>query len=120
MTDKKSDESDVSTVYVRRDEQGAVQSLSLVQDDWHAEALSTQSDALKDFSQRIAALSNPMQASDLGLARVLEDLIDLLVDKQLLRYTDLPQEACSKLQARRQMRGSIRSLKLIGDEDGLI
>jgi len=42
--------------------------------------------------------------SDLGLARVLEDLIDLLIEKGAFRFTDLPEAAQSKLIARRGFR----------------
>lgn len=106
--------------FVRRDAEGRIQSVSLQADEWHQQALPAQCDELLGFAQRMAASSNPMVATDLGLARVLEDVIDLLVAKQVLRYTDLPTEARSKLQARRELRGSMRSLNLLGDEDDVI
>ena len=109
-----------ATRFVRRDSEGRIQSVSLQPDEWHPESLPAQSDELLGFAQRMAGAANPMEATDLGLARVLEDVIDLLVAKQILRYTDLPAEARSKLQARRELRGSMRSLNLLGDEDGII
>lgn len=42
--------------------------------------------------------------SDLALARVLEDLIDLLIEKGTIRFTDFPEAAQKKLLARRGLR----------------
>jgi len=42
--------------------------------------------------------------SDLGLARVLEDLIELLIEKKLLMFTDFPAGAQQKLLDRRGFR----------------
>lgn len=63
-----------------------------------------------------------LAATDLGLARVVEDLIDLLIEKDALRFTDLPVPAQEKLLKRRNLRASLNSLHLLSDkeEDGLI
>ncbi len=42
--------------------------------------------------------------SDLGLARVMEDLVDLLIDKNLINFTDFPEGAQKKLLERRGLR----------------
>ena len=55
--------------------------------------------------------------SDLALARVLEDLIDVLIDRQVLRFTDLPQAAQDKLVQRRSLRDDVRRLQLLEDDD---
>ena len=53
--------------------------------------------------------------------RVLEDLIDVLVNKGVINLTDLPPQALEKLSQRRRVRHRLRdSLDLIQDEDGLI
>ncbi len=51
-----------------------------------------------------AANKKDMLESDLGLARVLEDLIDLLIEKGAFRFTDLPEAAQKKLLSRRGLR----------------
>lgn len=51
-----------------------------------------------------AAAKKDMLESDMGLARVLEDLIDLLIDKNVFRFTDLPEAAQRKLLSRRGLR----------------
>jgi hypothetical protein len=68
------------------------------------------------------ATANPLAATDLGLARVVEDLIDLLIDHDVMRFTDLPAAAQEKLLKRRGLRASLGNLHLLGDdeEQGLI
>lgn len=56
--------------------------------------------------------------TDTGLARVLEDLIDVLIGKGLLQFTDLPEPAQRKLLTRRSTREQLsHSLKLLPGED---
>ena len=58
--------------------------------------------------------------SDLGLARVLEDLIDVLIDKNVITFTDLPAEAQNKLLKRRGLRSSFSYVEtLFSEEDDL-
>ena len=55
---------------------------------------------------------------DSGLVRVLEDLIDVFIERNVLRITDLPAEAQQKLFDRKHFRSLIgeKSLKLFGAE----
>jgi len=48
-----------------------------------------------------------LQQSDLDLVRVVEDLIELLVDKSLIMFTELPQPAQQKLLGRKRARESL-------------
>jgi hypothetical protein len=69
--------------------------------------------------QKIEALSQ----SDTGLARVLEDVIDVLINRGVIQFTDLPDQAQLKLLERRQTRASLANrLQLLPDEgdNGLI
>jgi len=56
---------------------------------------------------------------DADLVRVLEDLIDVLIQRNVLRVTDLPVEAQQKLFNRKHLRSSMKhyALKLFGDAD---
>jgi len=54
-----------------------------------------------------AAVANAVDEwvqADLALARVLEDLIDVLIDKNMINFTDFPEGAQKKLLSRRGMR----------------
>ena len=65
--------------------------------------------------------SNPddlLSESDTGLARVLEDLVDVLITRGTIQFTDLPEAAQAKLLERRQTRANrSQRLKLLPDED---
>ena len=56
---------------------------------------------------------------DADVVRVLEDLIDVLIARQVLRITDLPVQAQEKLYARKSFRDRkpAQALRLYGDED---
>jgi len=56
--------------------------------------------------------------SDLGLARVLEDLIQALIDKKVIMFTDFPPGAQEKLRARRGLRREFSVVEeLFGEQD---
>ena len=65
--------------------------------------------ALKAFIQQNipdagAGAQEDWMQSDLGLARVIEDLIEVLIDKKLIMFTDFPEGAQKKLLNRRGLR----------------
>jgi hypothetical protein len=61
--------------------------------------------------------SNPLAESDTGMARVLEDLIDVLITRGHIQFTDLPEAAQAKLLERRQTRANLtHRLNLLPDE----
>lgn len=45
---------------------------------------------------------------DASLVRVIEDLIDVLISRNVIRVTDLPQEAQGKLSDRKRFRSQVR------------
>lgn len=67
------------------------------------------------FCGLLTESANPLSPSDLGLVRVLEDLIDLLIDRAVIRFTDLPPAAQAKLMARR---GTREAMHRLGSLDG--
>jgi hypothetical protein len=55
---------------------------------------------------------------DADLIRVIEDVVDVLIDRGLLRLTDLPPEAQRKLMTRKGARARLRhGLNLLGPDD---
>lgn len=81
-----------------------------------------ESRATPDKAQAPKAVQQEMQALDVGFIRVLEDLIDALIENGSVRLTDLPPQAQEKLNQRKRTRQRLRnSLDLIGDhDDGII
>ena len=69
----------------------------------------------KDLNQQA------MNDLDEGFVRVLEDLIDALLNNGTLRLTDLPPQALEKLHKRKATRMRMRDMQsLINDDDELI
>ncbi|MFZ5550616.1 MAG: hypothetical protein ACOZJX_18105 [Pseudomonadota bacterium] len=107
--------------FARRDAQGQVLSL-------HREGSTEASEFLADDHPDVRAFlgqghetaSDRFAQLDAGFVRVLEDLIDTLINRNLINITDLPAEAQAKLFSRKSFRErrSSQALKLFGDEIG--
>lgn len=72
------------------------------------------------FCVALADEADPLRQSDLGFVRVLEDVIDLLLERAVIRFTDLPSAAQNKLMERRNVRAEMHKLSLLDDSDSLI
>jgi len=58
---------------------------------------------------------------DVAFIRVLEDLIDTLIEKGVLRLTDLPEEAQRKLSERKGLRRRLNDdLNLLDDDENVL
>lgn len=59
-----------------------------------------------------------LSQSDSEMARVLEDLVDVLITRGVIQFTDLPEAAQAKLLERRQNRVALHQrLNLLPDDD---
>jgi len=105
--------------YVKRDEQGRITAVTLQPEGGLVE-VPAHSPELLDFMGRMGIEQGALQQSDMRLVRVLEDLIDLLIDRDVIRFTDLPLPAQQKLMERRSMRQSLGALDLLGGNDETI
>lgn len=104
-------------IFIRRNARGEVVAVSRepVGDGW--DVASGDEPEVLAFSQLITASANPMTPTDLGLVRVLEDLIDLLVERAVIRFTDLPPAAQAKLMERRDTRRAMHRRSVLDDND---
>lgn len=59
-----------------------------------------------------------LAASDREIARIVEDLIDVLIAKNIVNFTDFPAEAQKKLLKRQSMRRNLSALNNLIDDDG--
>lgn len=60
-------------------------------------------------------------AADADFVRVIEDLIDTLIAKNIIRHTDLPAAAQKKLLLRRGLRNRVKgALNLLGSDDRIL
>lgn len=58
-----------------------------------------------EFLENALAKADIFRESDIHLVRVLEDLITLLIERHIIRFTDFPQAAQKRLNERQSMRG---------------
>jgi hypothetical protein len=62
--------------------------------------------------------ANALSQTDTSLVRVLEDLIDVLITRGVIQFTDLPEAAQTKLLERRETRASLNNrLQLLPTDD---
>ena len=111
----------VRGTFVKRDQDGAIVAVSREVTGEITEAVPDTAAELRLFllgDGRDPGIA--FRASDLEVVRVLEDLIDVLISKGVVRFTDLPEAAQSKLLQRKSMRRNSGQLTLVGDDDGLI
>lgn len=91
--------------YVLKNSQGQITAASATEQpsaDW------VQIDAADktyiSFLENSLTEADPFRESDIHLARVLEDVISLLVERNIIRFTDLPEQAQKRLNQRQSMR----------------
>ena len=107
--------------FVKRDADGKITAVSLQATEENPEEVALDDPELGIFL-RHSLLEYVAQRhwveSDLGLARVVEDLIDLLIEKNVFRFHDLPEAAQQKLIQRRGLRREFAYVEtLFGDPD---
>ena len=111
------DEQAPSRVYVLRDGEGRIVSLSR-QPAAGFESCAAELPEVQAFARSLVPQKRALVDSDLALIRALEDLINVLIHKGVLCLTDLPDSVQTKLMARQRLRGSLSSLRLLdGDQD---
>jgi len=104
--------------YIKRDMQGAIVAVSQSVGDGFDESVEADGDELTSFLAQWRSGQNDLNETDLGFIRVLEDLIDLLINKNVIRFTDLPDAARQKMQQRQRLReGLVTRLDLLFDEE---
>ncbi|RPH52047.1 MAG: hypothetical protein EHM85_04410 [Desulfobacteraceae bacterium] len=54
--------------------------------------------------------------SDMGIIRLLEDLIDLLIQKNVIIFTELPEQAQERITERKRLRKTVAAQDLMVDD----
>ena len=101
--------------YVQRDSTGQVVAIFAQPGPGHDEFLPA-------GHPELAALSGAGEFAhlDADLIRVIEDVVDVLIDRGLLRLTDLPPDAQRKLLARKGARARLREGRDLLSPNGVI
>jgi hypothetical protein len=107
-------------MYVKRNQDGEIISISKQRDEGFSETIGDDAPELLQFFQsEKSAEQLALEQTDQNMARVLEDVVNLLVEQGIIRFTDLPEAAQNKLLARRELRGKRQGIYLLDDGDQL-
>lgn len=75
---------------------------------------------LSRADSEVNSLAEILALTDDSIIRVLEDLIDLLIKKNIILFTELPEQAQEKIRGRKQAREMIGSDSLVVDNGDVL
>lgn len=78
---------------------------------------------IKEFieeTQNAELIKKILKTMDLEMVRVIEDLVDILVDRRLILFTDLPEPVQNKLLFKRSIRENLAPETSMIDEEEII
>ncbi|MBS9402404.1 tryptophan synthase subunit beta like protein [Halomonas sp. TRM85114] len=106
-------------MYVKRDDIGAIELISREVTPDCNEFLPADSTEILEFLMENGNAEEAvhLQTSDLAFVRVLEDVIELLMDKGVISFTDLPEPAREKMKERQSIRRTINGSSPMSDSD---
>ncbi len=102
--------------YVFKNAQGSVVAASAAEnlgEGW--EYVEDNAKEYLEFLESSLAENAPFRESDIQLARVLEDLISMLIERNVIRFTDFPQAAQKRLNDRQSMRKKTQLSRLVDE-----
>ena len=104
--------------FIKRDETGQVIAVSELKTVDCDEVVDEGNSDLAFFLERMRDSKHQLKQSDFEVIRVIEDVVHLLIDKNIILFTELPIAAQEKLKSREVLRGQNNTqLNLLGDED---
>ncbi|MEM9255860.1 MAG: tryptophan synthase subunit beta like protein [Pseudomonadota bacterium] len=104
-------------VYVKRDDMGRVVLLSHEPGPECRERVAADNPAVAAFLKPLTTEQSQLDATDQDLVRVLEDVVDLLIAKGVILFTELPESAQEKIINRQRLRSQLgAALDLLGED----
>lgn len=94
-------------LYIERDEEGRISSIHHNPTEKTTEQKTLLDEEIIAFLSKDKELNSWIQLlslSDLSIIRIIEDLVDILVNKNVIMFTELPEEARNKLKERKRVR----------------
>ena len=105
-------------MFVKRNASGDIVAISKMADGEICEYLPDRARELEGFIQSDKDHHQQLLVqSDLDMARVLEDVVNLLIERHIIRFTDLPEAAQSKLLSRRHLRNRNKEIDLLDESE---
>ncbi|MDG1943796.1 MAG: hypothetical protein P8J17_05995 [Halioglobus sp.] len=103
--------------FVKRDGVGNVIAISQEPGSGFDEELPNDDPAISAFLIDVGGDSSSLSATDQDLVRVVEDVVELLISKGVILFTELPADAQQKIMRRQKLRSEMGSvLNLIGKD----
>ena len=107
-------------MFVKRNGKGEVSAISKIADGDFCESIDDDAPEILQFvCAETTAEQLALEQTAQNMARVLEDVVNLLVEQGVIRFTDLPDAAQHKLLNRRELRGKRQGIDLLDDGDSL-
>ena len=95
--------------FVKRGPEGEIIAVARSSEGDCSEEIAAGDPAMVQFLESLQPeVVNSLRDSDLGFIRVLEDVVDLLVEQQVIQLGDLPQDAQDKITQRKQLRSLLQ------------
>jgi hypothetical protein len=110
-------------LYVERNEQGDIVAISRDDKGSTAEHKETVDEEILAFLRKHASADSSLRTLvelDLKTIRIIDDLVELLIRKNLIMYSELPVEAQEKLIARKRLRAFIHDSASILDDTEIL
>ncbi|WP_019557818.1 hypothetical protein [Thiomicrorhabdus arctica] len=107
-------------IYIERNALGEIDNIEFTPAK-NREEISLHDPQLTEFIKKSADSEAIMQSVldrlDLDMVRVIEDLIDIMIERDLIRFTDLPQPVQNKLLFKRKIRNMGNEISIIDDNE---
>lgn len=105
--------------FIKRDQHGKIVAVSAISETGY-KAVQPEDDAELGAFLGTLGVDAELTHADLDFVRVIEDLMDVLMEKQVFLFTELPAEAQAKILKRQSLRRARRGALDILEDDGLI
>ena len=109
--------------YITRNKKGEIVELHNLPDNGEGNWIEPGNPEVLDFIKRIETTEQArlaLTSTDHEMVRVVEDLIDMLMERQIFIFTELPEPVQAKLNVRKQLRKNMSSLENLINEDDTI
>ena len=94
-------------IYIKRDESNNITEINLEPTENFIKGSFFDEDVKTFINENNEMVKDIILELDLGMARVIEDLINTLIEKQILLFTDLPDAVQNKLNFKRMLRDQL-------------
>lgn len=106
--------------YILRNAQGNIIAVSAENLDGDWQYIAEDANEYMEYLENSLAKNSKFRESDIQLARVLEDLISMLIERNLIRFTDFPAAAQKRLIDRQTLRKKTQLSSILEDNPDIL